>query len=86
MFTLQQNIAVALRQPYSSQMVANSQKQEGRQAHMRHALKTLSFWRVINKHALWGNTPQGYEFWKRHYTYMKIRDNASSSAHIFDVW
>lgn len=86
MFILQQNIATALKTPYSSQMVANSQKQEGKQAKMRHALKTQPFWRVMNRHAIWEDTPQGYEFWKIRHTYMKIRDNASSSAHIFDVW
>lgn len=86
MFILQQNIATALKMPYSSQMVANSQKQEGKQANLRHALKTQPFWRAVNRHALWRETPQGYEFWRIRQTDMKIRDNASSSAHIFDVW
>lgn len=84
MFTLQKNIAIALKQPFSSQMVANSHKTVV-PSYMRYALKHCPFWQVINGHACWSGTPQGHNFWKVRQLHMKTMDTTLSSR-FFDVW
>ena len=84
MFILQQNIATALKMPYSSQMVANSYKTNVH-SRIRYSLKHYPFWQVINSHACWSRTPQGHDFWKVRQLHMKIMDTTLSSR-FFDVW
>ena len=84
MFILQQNIATALKMPYSSQMVANSHKSAA-PSYMSYALKHKPFWQVINSHACWNRTPQGYNFWSVRQLHMKTM-NTTLSSRFFNVW
>ena len=86
MFTLQNNIAIALKQPFSSQMVANNHRASCCAVPTIDGdLRSKPFWRVVARHAVWSETPQGSTFWERQRDRMKTLDIASVS-HYFDVW
>lgn len=86
MFALQKNIAIALKQPFSSQMVANNHRATCcAVSTIGDDLRSIPFWRVVAKHAVWSETPQGSTFWERQRDRMKTLDIVSV-LHDYDVW